>query len=75
MADRMMNQGNKATTAEGENSFDDTPKTISKATMIMLGATILFIIAASILIAVFLNSPTGSEPRNSANTSESRANP
>ncbi len=72
MADRTMNQSD---TTEREKSFNETPKTISKGTMLMLGATILFIIIASILIGIFLNMPTGSEQRNSTNSSESRANP
>jgi hypothetical protein len=74
MADRTMNQS-ESMAAASEKSFSETPKSISKGTIIMLMATILFIVIASILIGIFLNAPTGNEIQNSANTSESRVNP
>ena len=58
MADKTGNRS-ETTATESEKSFNETPKTISKGTMLMLGATILFIIIASIMIGIFLNMPTG----------------
>ncbi len=72
MTDKTSNSSDTTTT--GEKSFDGTPKTISKFTLIMLAATALFIVVFGILFISFLNAPAGNSGSN-ANNTESRANP
>ncbi len=73
MTDKTSNSSDTTATA-GEKSFDGTPKTISKFTLIMLAATALFLLISGILFISFLNAPAGGSGSN-ANNTESRANP
>lgn len=73
MADKTSNDNDRTATAS-EKSFDGTPKTISKFTLIMLAATALFLLVSGILFIRFLSAPAGGSGSNSNNT-ESRANP
>lgn len=70
MADRTINQGDTTATAR-DKSMNATPKPISKATLLMLAATVVFIIIASILIAAFFNSPSGTNNTNPSQTDSS----
>lgn len=60
--------------AATDKPVDQTPKTISKGTLIMLAGTVIFLVIFAILFFSFLNAPTGGSASNSANTN-SRANP
>jgi hypothetical protein len=71
MADRTINQGD-ATATERDKSMNATPKPISRATLLMLAATVVFIIIASILFAGFFNSPAGT---NNTNPSQADSSP
>ena len=73
MTDKTSNDNDSKATAT-EKSFDETPKTISKATLIMVAATALFLLISGVLFLRFLNAPAGGSGSNSSNT-ESRANP
>jgi len=73
MTDKTSNSKGETPTAS-EKSFDSTPKTISKGTIIMLAATAIFLLIFSILFLRFLNAPAGGADSNSSNTA-SRANP
>jgi uncharacterized membrane protein YvbJ len=73
MTDKKSNNRDRNAAAT-EKSLDETPKTISKATLIMLAAAVIFIVISGILFIRFLNAPAGDSGSNSANT-ESRANP
>ncbi len=73
MTDKTSNNRDRNAAAT-EKSLDETPKTISKATLIMLAATALFLLISGILFLRFLNAPAGGSGSNSNNT-ESRANP
>lgn len=73
MTDNTSNSKGETSTA-GEKSFNSTPKTISKGTLIMLAATAIFLLIFSVLFLRFLNAPAGGAESNSGNTA-SRANP
>jgi hypothetical protein len=73
MADRTMNQSETPSRAD-EKSFNSSPNPISKATFLMLAATVVFIVIASILIAVFMSTPAGTS-NSSPNQTDSRSNP
>lgn len=73
MTDKTSNTRGETPTAS-EKSFDSTPKTISKGTLIMLAATALFLLISGILFIKFLSAPAGGAGSNS-NNAESRANP
>lgn len=79
MADTTINRGETATAEE--KSFDSTPTPISKSTFLMLAATVVFIVIASILIAVFMSAPAGTNNTNpsqsdsSTSGTDSRAKP
>jgi hypothetical protein len=63
MADRTINQGEAGVTT--------TQNPISRATILMLAATVVFIIIASILFAAFLNTPAGTNNTNPAQADSS----
>jgi len=73
MTDKTSNSKGETPTAS-EKSFDSTPKTISKGTLIMLAATAIFLLIFGVLFLRFLNAPAGGANSNFSNT-ESRANP
>jgi hypothetical protein len=67
MADNTTNGGDEPTAAPG-SSLGDTPKSIGRATLVMVGAAILFVIIAIVLFISFFNSPTGKTQLDSTNT-------
>lgn len=62
MADVYNNQSNSRTTADlgSYNAADEAPRNISRATWLMIGATVLFLIIAAVLMGFYLSYPTGS---------------
>ncbi len=68
MADETPNSTDR-TPMTDEKSFDTSPKVMTKYTIIMVAATILFLIVFGILFIKFLNNPTGGSTSNQNNTS------
>ena len=73
MTDKTSKSKGETPTAS-EKSFDSTPKTISKGTLIMLAATAIFLLVFSVLFLRFLKAP-GRDARSTSSNTESRANP
>jgi hypothetical protein len=67
MADNTTNHSDETAGARS-NSIEDTPKTIGRATLVMVGAAILFVIIAIVLFVSFFNSPTGKTQLNFSDT-------
>ena len=67
MADRPINQPNRTPTAD-ERSFNEAPKVFSKATLLLVGAAILFLIIAAALYSSFFSNATGGAQPETINT-------
>lgn len=67
MADETTNRTNDVSGAPG-SSLTDTPKSIGRATLVMIAAAALFVIIAIILMVKFFNAPTGDRGANSINS-------
>ena len=67
MADKTTNDLNDVETVDGE-SLSKPNNPISRATLIMIAGTVLFIIIATVLFIMFFNAPTGKTGINLINT-------
>ena len=72
MTDKTTNDGNDAETVDAE-SLGKANNPISKATLIMIAGTIIFVIIAAVIISKFFSAPTGVTNSGSTN-SASRVN-
>ena len=70
MADKTTNGRNDAETVDAA-SIGKANNPISKATLIMIAAGILFLIIASVIIFKFFNAPTGNTGSDSTNAASS----
>ena len=68
------NAGSERTATPQEQSFNEAPKSFSKATLIVGVIALLFIIIASILFSGFLSDSTGEKGASNTN-STTRSNP
>ena len=62
MADVYNNRGDQTASTADLNSYnaaDEAPRNISRATWLMVGATVLFLIIFGVLMALYLSYPTG----------------
>lgn len=72
MADKTTNGENDAETVDGA-SLGKASNSISRATLIMIAGTVIFVIIAVVIISRFFSAPTGNTGSSSSN-SASRAN-
>ena len=58
MTDETSKVNNNVETVDG-NSISKANNPISRATLVMIGGTVIFIIIAGIIISMFFSAPTG----------------
>jgi flagellar basal body-associated protein FliL len=70
MVDKTTNKADDATTNAGDGtSLRNPTNPISKGTLIMIAAAVIFLIVAGIIFSRFFSAPAGGNQSNSTNTS------